>query len=103
MTLRESNIFYHVNLCVRSVSFDYFPLEVPNPDYNVLNILEEIAPETQVWQVQKELSKLAVDEDVLYRQYAFELSQNKRLEGEIIEGCHSGKVCPIKKGKGKTQ
>jgi len=52
-----------------SVEFDYFPLEVENRRENTLDILERIAPGTEFWQIQKELSKLAVGEDVLYRPF----------------------------------
>jgi len=52
-----------------SVSFDYFPLEVTSSDCNVLDILEEIAPQARLWQIQKKLSKLAVYESVLYRPF----------------------------------
>jgi ATPase components of ABC transporters with duplicated ATPase domains len=52
-----------------SVNFDYFPIEFENSEDNTLDILEEIAPDAQFWQIQKELSKLAVDEDALYRPF----------------------------------
>jgi len=50
-----------------SVSFDYFPFSVDNPDECTLDVLSDIAPDAQNWQIQKELSKLALDDDVLYR------------------------------------
>ena len=52
-----------------SVKFDYFPVEAENIEDNTLDIIEKIAPDAQGWQIQKELSKLAVDEGVLYRPF----------------------------------
>jgi len=52
-----------------SVNFEYFPFTVDDNTRNTLDILEEIAPDALLWQVQKELSMLAVDEGVLYRPF----------------------------------
>ena len=53
-----------------SVDFEYFPFAVSDPSQNTLDILSSLAPEVQVWQIQKELSKLAVSEDALYRPFS---------------------------------
>ncbi|MCL2796974.1 MAG: ABC-F type ribosomal protection protein [Firmicutes bacterium] len=52
-----------------SVEFDYFPPGVSNPQDNTRDVLAELAPEAELWQLQKELSKLAVDEGALYRPF----------------------------------
>lgn len=51
------------------VQFDYFPFEVRDPLMNVLDLLFEITPTSFEWQFRKELSMLAVSEDVLYRPF----------------------------------
>jgi len=53
-----------------SVAFEYFPFEVGDRERNTIDILSEISPDAQIWQIQKELSKLSVDEDVLYRPFS---------------------------------
>ena len=53
-----------------SVDFEYFPFAVTDPSNSTLAVLSAIAPETPLWQVQRELSKLAVGEDALYRPFA---------------------------------
>lgn len=49
-----------------SVNFEYFPFAVTDPSQNTLEILSGIAPDAPLWQLQKELSKLALGEDALY-------------------------------------
>ncbi len=52
-----------------SVQFDYFPFSVEHPDWLVLDLLEELAPQAEQWQIRKELSLLAIDEDIFYRPF----------------------------------
>jgi len=52
-----------------SVDFEYFPFIVDDSTLNTSDILSSIAPDAQVWQVQKEIFKLAVDESALYRPF----------------------------------
>lgn len=52
-----------------SVQFDYFPFSVEHPDWLVLDLLEELAPQAEQWQIRKELSLLTIDEDVFYRPF----------------------------------
>ena len=52
------------------VQFDYFPFPIEEPYTMVLDLLEELAPDAELWQIRKELSLLAVDEDALYRPFA---------------------------------
>ncbi len=53
----------------KKVEMLYFPYEVDNTDRYTLEILEDIAPNTEFWMLQREISYLEVDEDVLYRPY----------------------------------
>jgi len=51
------------------VSFDYFPFVVQDMELSVLEILLQIAPLAQEWQIRKELSLLAVDDGVLWQPF----------------------------------
>jgi len=53
-----------------SVDFEYFPFPVEDFTQKTLNVLEEIAPDALLWQIQYELSLLEVDESVLYRPFS---------------------------------
>ena len=53
-----------------SVDFVYFPFVVEDGEAHTLDVIMGVAPDAQIWQIQKELSKLAVDEETLYRPYA---------------------------------
>jgi len=50
-------------------NFDYFPIAVENADDSTQEVLEKIAPTAELWQIQKELSKLDLDDGVLYRPF----------------------------------
>lgn len=53
-----------------SVQFDYFPFPVEDPEQLTLHIAEEIYPQCEQWQLQKELSLLELEDEVLYRPFA---------------------------------
>ena len=53
-----------------AVRFTYFPFAVEDSALSALDILSGVAPEAPVWQIRKELSKLAVDEGALYRPFS---------------------------------
>jgi len=52
-----------------SVNFDYFPFTIADPAQNTQDILSAVAPDVALWEIQKELSKLDVDDAVLYRPF----------------------------------
>jgi len=52
-----------------NVSFEYFPFDADDMSLTTLDILTKITPDAQAWQVSRELSKLAVNEDVLDRPF----------------------------------
>ncbi|WP_079910993.1 Lsa family ABC-F type ribosomal protection protein [Paenibacillus sp. 32352] len=53
-----------------NVSFDYFPFHVGDKEQNTLDIVSDIYPDYQHWELVRELSLLKVSEDVLYRSFA---------------------------------
>lgn len=53
-----------------SIQFDYFPFPVREPYTLALDLLEELAPQAQQWQLRKELTLLEVPDDALYQPFA---------------------------------
>jgi len=53
-----------------SVGFEYFPFEVSDTSLNTLGVFYSIAPNAQDWMIEREVRKLAVNEDVLNRPFA---------------------------------
>ena len=52
-----------------SVSFSYFPYEVPDKSLLAIDVVEEIYPDYQYWQLAKELNLLQLEEEALYRPF----------------------------------
>ena len=52
-----------------SVEFSYFPFAVEDGSVFAIDVVAEICPEYEYWQLQKEMNILQLDEDVLYRPY----------------------------------
>ncbi len=61
--------FDYIGRIVSSVKFDYFPYPVDDPQQMTMDILQEICPAAENWQLMRELSLLEVDEDVLWRSF----------------------------------
>ena len=53
----------------KNVEFDYFPFEVKNKEKMAIEIVNEIAPNVEDWQVIKELNLLNTDAEILYRNF----------------------------------
>lgn len=53
-----------------SVEFSYFPYEVADVSRMVYEILEELNPQTEEWEIFRELNLLDVDAEVLYRPFS---------------------------------
>lgn len=51
------------------VSFEYFPYEVQHMDQTSIEIIEKIAPRAAYWEIQREVSLLKMNEDILYRPF----------------------------------
>jgi ATPase subunit of ABC transporter with duplicated ATPase domains len=70
-----------------AVSFGYFPFDVIDKTQNTLDIIESIAPDSAAfnqWQINRELSLLEVNEDVLYR--PFETLSNEGQTKVLLVG-----------------
>ena len=62
-----------------SVDFEYFPFDISDESADTLTIVYEISPDAEFWQICRELAKLSVDEDVLYRPFST-LSNGERTK-----------------------
>ena len=52
-----------------SVSFSYFPYHVADKTLFTIDVVEEIYPEYQYWQLVREMNALQLNEEVLYRSF----------------------------------
>jgi len=52
-----------------SVGFEYFPYDVEDKTRNTIDILYDICSDLALWQLERELSKLSVPDEVLYRPF----------------------------------
>ena len=52
-----------------TVAFSYFPFPVEDGSVFAIDVVEEIYPEYQYWQIAREMNALELDEEVLYRPY----------------------------------
>ena len=66
-----------------SVDFEYFPFPVADKTRDTVDILSSVAPGAQLWQIQKELSKLTVGEEILSRPFET-LSQGERTKVLLV-------------------
>ncbi|MDR1438466.1 MAG: ATP-binding cassette domain-containing protein [Clostridiales bacterium] len=62
-----------------SASFDYFPPQAGGAAQSTLDVLAGIAPNAELWQIQKELSKLSLGDDCLHRGFGT-LSNGERTK-----------------------
>ena len=53
----------------KSVEFDYFPFEVKDKERMAIEIVNEITPGVEDWQIIKELNLLNTDAEILYRNF----------------------------------
>lgn len=53
----------------KSVQFDYFPFDVRNKDRMAIEIVNEITPLTEDWQIIKELNLLNTEAEILYKNF----------------------------------
>lgn len=62
-----------------SVSFDYFPFVVEDKEQWTIDVVRSIYPLVEDWQIQRELSYLQVEDDVLWRVFST-LSQGEQTK-----------------------
>lgn len=54
---------------ISSAEFDYFPYQVSNKNDLTVNVLSEVCPFAEEWELYREFSYLEVDGDVMYRMF----------------------------------
>ncbi|MDE7280243.1 MAG: ABC-F type ribosomal protection protein [Ruminiclostridium sp.] len=52
-----------------STDFEYFPYKVSSEEFTTIEVIEEIAPEVQYWQISREINLLETEEEILYRPF----------------------------------
>lgn len=67
----------------KSVDVDYFPFEIKNKDRMAIEIVNEIAPNAEDWEIIKELNLLNTDSEALYRSFD-SLSGGEQIKIELI-------------------
>ena len=65
------------------MEFDYFPFEVKNKDKITIEIVNEIAPNVEDWEIIKELNLLNTDAEILYRNF-YLLSGGEQIKVLLI-------------------
>ncbi|WP_077610801.1 ribosomal protection-like ABC-F family protein [Clostridium sp. Marseille-P2415] len=73
------NRFEYSGSIVSSVAFDYFPFPVPDQERDTQEILDSLLGDYLFWELKRELTKLQVSEDVLYRPFST-LSSGERTK-----------------------
>ncbi len=53
----------------KNVEFDYFPFEVKNKEKMAIEIVNEMVPNVEDWEIMKELSLLQAEPEILYRNF----------------------------------
>ncbi len=53
----------------KNVEFDYFPFEVSNKEKTAIEVVNEIAPNVEDWEIIKEINLLNSDPEILYRNF----------------------------------
>jgi len=69
---------YHGSITA-SVNFEYFPFDIADSSIDTIDILTTTAPDAKLWQIERELSLLGMDETVLYRPF-LTLSNGERTK-----------------------
>ena len=53
----------------KNIEFDYFPFEIKDKEKMAINVVNEIAPNVEDWEIIKELNLLNTDAEILYRNF----------------------------------
>ena len=76
-----------------SVRFSYFPYEIPDKTHLAIDMVEEIYPDYQYWQLAKEMNLLQLEEDALYRPFGT-LSNGEQTKLMLAGTVSQGKQFP---------
>lgn len=73
------NRLEYTGTIVSSVKFDYFPYKVTDQEEETFHVIQSVVEDCQYWELKRELIKLNVSEDVLYRPF-YTLSNGERTK-----------------------
>lgn len=75
--------YEYKGLISKKVDVDYFPFEITNKDRMSIEIVNEIAPNVEDWEIIKELNLLNTDTEVLYKNFSL-LSNGEQIKVLLI-------------------
>ena len=61
--------YEYVGKISKNVEFDYFPFEIKNKEKLAIEIVNDIAPNVDDWEIIKELNLMNTDSEILYRNF----------------------------------
>ncbi|MGN8888835.1 ATP-binding cassette domain-containing protein, partial [Blautia sp. HCP28S3_G10] len=61
--------YHYTGIISSNVTFEYFPYHVKDMSQYTIDVMHEICPESEDWELLKEVSKLDVNAEVLYRPF----------------------------------
>ena len=64
-----------------NVKFDYFPYNIKDKTQNTIDVVEQIYPEYELWQVIKNMQMLKLDENCLYKRFDTSLPRRRKQRG----------------------
>ena len=67
----------------KNVEFDYFPFEIKSKEKMAIEIVNEIAPNVEDWEIIKEINLLNSDAGILYRNFSL-LSGGEKIKILLI-------------------
>ena len=76
----------------KNVKFDYFPFEVTKKERMAIEIVNDIAPNVQDWEIIKELNLLNTDIEILYRNFNL-LSGGEQVKILVMSLCLKENHC----------
>lgn len=81
----------YTGIISKNVEFDYFPFEVNNKEKTAIEIVNEIAPNVEDWEIIKEINLLNSDPEILYRNFNL-LSGGEQIKILLISLFLKGKI-----------
>lgn len=75
--------YHYQGTISKNVEFDYFPSEIPDKEKMSIEIVQEIAPNVEDWEIIKEINLLKADVEILYRPFNT-LSGGEQIKIQLI-------------------
>ena len=75
--------YHYQGTISKNVEFDYFPSEIPDKEKMSIEIVQEIAPNAEDWEIIKEINLLKADAEILYRPFKT-LSGGEQIKIQLI-------------------